>query len=57
MVEKVNDIYVKPYQKLFDYVNAHSGEKITNVHDLIEFYFIISTEVRTKLKSKYALNQ
>lgn len=42
--EDVQDLYIKPYLKLFKFIESHSGMEINTLQDLLEFYFIINTE-------------
>lgn len=47
--EEVQGLFIKPYYKLFKFIETHSGMEINNLHDLLEFYFIIDTESEMNL--------
>lgn len=43
--QEIHKKFVEPYHDLFNFVSKHAGYEIRNLLELIEFYFVVSTEV------------
>ncbi|XP_017773883.1 PREDICTED: venom acid phosphatase Acph-1-like [Nicrophorus vespilloides] len=46
---EIQNVFIKPHKKLFEFIERNSGMPIRNLEDLIEFYFIVNTEDDLKL--------
>lgn len=44
-IQEVRERFLNPYKDLFEAIENYSGFVVKNPIDVLEFYFIISTEV------------
>lgn len=49
-IEEVQDIYIKPYEDTYSFIEENSGSSIKTPADAQNFYFILKTEVFTEYK-------
>ncbi|KRT81076.1 Phosphatase, partial [Oryctes borbonicus] len=49
-ISEVQRKFIEPYRNTFEYIQHHSGFKVGNPWDALEFYFIVSTETEMNLE-------